>query len=121
MWHEQRSWFQVPASSAEGLAHQLTEMTWTGCQAFTLSRYILANDATSADGAQEYGVFLPDPGSASRLIQIESITFSWFSEECALEYLNRMLRGEFDGGVLDHVERSRIQTPDRHGFCSLCR
>ncbi len=74
MWHSQRHWSLVTAESAEKLAHQLTEFTWTGCQAMQLGRYVLANDATSPDGAQEYGVLQPDPEDGSRLIQIESIT-----------------------------------------------
>lgn len=83
---------------------------------FELGGYILANDATSVDGAQEYGVLRPDPGDDLRLMQIESTTFSWCSEERAPE----LLQGEFDGHVLGHVARSRIQTPDCHGFGFLC-
>src|SRR5690606_8979107 len=117
MWHETRCWSQVAAASAESLAHQLTKLTWTGCQAFSLGPYLLANDAFSPDGAQEYGVLLPDSDNASRLIQIESITFSWCSEPRALELLNRMLRREFDKRVLGFVSRSQIQAPNRHGRC----
>lgn len=121
MWHSKRRWSLRTAESAEKLAHQLTEFTWTGCQAFSLGEYILANDATSADGAQEYGVLRPDPEDGSRLIQIESITFSWCSEERALELLQRMFQGEFDLHVLGYFCRSRFQTSEQHGFCLLCR
>jgi len=121
MWHKKRIWSVHPAESAEMLAQELTELTWTGCQAFSLGGYILANDATCADGAQEYEVLRPDPDDTSRLLQIESITFSWCSEEHALELLQKMLRGEFDLYVLAHVARSRFQTPELHGVCPLCR
>lgn len=120
MWHSKRYWSLSLAESAERLAHQLTEFTWTGCQAMQLGQYLLANDATSPDGAQEYGVLRQDPNDASRLIQIESITFSWCTEEQALELLQAMLRGEFDLNVLGHVQRSRFHAPERHGFCPLC-
>ncbi|MBX3439812.1 MAG: hypothetical protein KF861_20145 [Planctomycetaceae bacterium] len=121
MWHKQRFWSLQAVESAEKLTQQLTEFTWTGCQAFELGGYILANDATSPNGAQEYGVLRPDPDDDSRLIQIESITFSWCSEARALELLQRMLRGEFDLHVLGHLGRSQFQAPERHGFCPLCR
>lgn len=121
MWHKNRFWSLAVAESAEKLAQQLTEFTWTGCQAFELGRYILANDATSPDGAQEYGVLLSDPNDESRLIQIESITFSWCSEERALELIQRMLFGEFDLNVLGHVAHFRIQAAGEHEFCHLCR
>jgi hypothetical protein len=42
--------------SADWLAKQLTQCTWCGCSGFRLGDYVLATNATCADGAQEYGV-----------------------------------------------------------------
>ena len=45
------------------------------------TEYLFLNDATSGDGAQEYGAIkrLPDTW-----LQVESITFSWCTYESAL-------------------------------------
>ena len=54
MLHSKRIWSIVTAESAEWLAEQLTQFTWCGCNGFRLGDYVFVNDATCADGAQEY-------------------------------------------------------------------
>ena len=105
--------------SAADLAHKLTESTWTSCQAFVLDGYLFANDATCADGAQEYAVLKagPNPGE---LVQIESITFSWCNDDRASELILRILSGDFDQESYGRVCSSRFRTAREHGTCHLC-
>jgi hypothetical protein len=53
-------------------------------------------------------------------VQIESLTFSWMTPERALEVIQQVVAGEFDGESYDTVEVDRIQTPEQHGRCHLC-
>ena len=118
MLHRKRAWSIAPAESAEWLAYQLTQCTWCGCDCFRLGRYLFANDATCADGAQEYAVLRPDGG---HYVQIESLTFSWMSESKALELIQRVLAGEFNNDVFGElIDRRWLQTPEDHGRCYLC-
>lgn len=118
MLHNRRRWSVAAVGSSEELARYLTDHTWTSCQAFELGGYLFANDATCADGAQEYAVLRAD-GSES-FTQIESITFSWCSYEQSLAYIGQILAGEFDGESYGHVHRDRFQRPEEHGVCPLC-
>ncbi len=120
MWHKKRMWSVTSVGSPDDLAEKLTQWTWTGCTAFELAGYLFANDATSANGAQEYGVLKPDQQGRD-LIQIESITFSWCTEIRALDLIQRILNREFETTAYGHVSRSRFQTTAEHGFCPLCR
>lgn len=118
MLHSNRIWVVVDSEGAERLAHQLTQYTWCGCNGFRLSNYIFVNDSTSADGAQEYAVLRPDENDYA---QIESLTFSWMSEDHALGITQRVLAGEFDHEVFgERIERRRLQSPAEHGRCHLC-
>jgi hypothetical protein len=86
MMHTRRRWSIAEVGSAEELANLLTAHTWTLCAAFLVAGtpYVFLNDATSEDGAQEYGA-LKVTGEG-RFVQVESITFSWCTEERALEH-----------------------------------
>jgi len=117
MWHSKRIWSVMPAENAASLAEQLTQYTWCGCNGFELGGYLFVNDATSADGAQEYGVIRR---RGDRYVQIESLTFSWMTTEKALALIRRVLAGEFDNECHAVVAASRIQTPQEHGRCHLC-
>ena len=119
MLHKNRRWSVWPADSAEALAKMLVQATWTGCQAFTLGGYLFANDAFSGNGAQEYVVLKPSPDGNS-LVEIESITFSWCSEERALELIRETLSGKFDANSYGLVDRSRFQPAAEHKTCYLC-
>jgi hypothetical protein len=117
MLHSTRIWSVASAETAESLAHQLTQYTWCGCNGFALGSYVFVNDATSGDGAQEYGVLRPDSGD---YVQIESLTFSWMNEDRALAIIRRVLAGEFDAGAYSRIDGRRLQSPDEHGRCHLC-
>ena len=117
MLHSKRIWYIVPAESAEWLAEQLTQFTWCGCNGFRLGDYVFVNDATCADGAQEYRVLRED---GDHYVQIESLTFSWMTCEEAGDVIRRVLAGEFDNEAYGTVAATRLQTPEQHGRCHLC-
>lgn len=117
MLHSKRIWSVVPAEKAEWLAEQLTQYTYCGCNGFRLGDYLFINDATCADGAQEYAVLKP---TGDHYVQIESLTFSWMTQEKALDIIRRVLAGEFDHERYGAIDLSRIQTPAEHGRCYLC-
>lgn len=122
MLHSKRIWSVTAVETPMDLAQKLTQFTWTGCQAMELQGYLFANDSTSPDGAQEYAILKPHE-DGRELVQIESITFSWCKEDRALELIEQICAGKFDGFAFEHsrVSRSRFQTPSEHGYCSLCR
>jgi len=119
MLHSDRVWCVVPVASAEDLARKLTTTTWCCCQGFELEGYLFLNDATSADGAQEYAVLKRDGGNGSP-VQIESITFGWCDETLALTYIRETLAGEYDRSRFVREVEARLETPEQHGRCPHC-
>lgn len=117
MLHNSRIWSVAPADSAEWLAHQLTQYTYCGCNGFQLGEYLFVNDATCADGAQEYAVLRP---VGDHYVQIESLTFSWMTQAKALAVIECVLAGHFDAEQYGRVATGRIETPQQHGRCHLC-
>jgi hypothetical protein len=117
MLHSRRIWSIAPADSADWLAEQLTQYTWWACNGFRLDDYVFVNDATCADGAQEFGVLR---GEGDHFVQIESLTFSWMTGKEAATIIRRVLAGEFDNERYGTVDASRLQTPEQHGHCHLC-
>ncbi len=97
-------------------------MTWVGCNGVFVRGYpdyLVVNDATSGDGAQEYGV-IKGGFAALRHRQIESITFSWCTYERALEHIQRTLTGEDDENDFAHDLEPRLETAEEHERCHLC-
>ena len=78
MLHRHRVWCVTPVASAEELAEKLTGTTWTPCTAFEIGGYLWLNDAASPDGGQEFAV-VKRTGPTGRPLQVESITFSWWT------------------------------------------
>ena len=117
MLHSTRIWSVAPAESPEWLAEQLTQYTYCGCNGFRLGNYLFVNDATCADGAQEYAALKL---AGDHYVQIESLTFSWMTQEEALDMIRRVLVGQFDHEPYAMIGSSRIQTPEQHGRCPLC-
>ncbi len=117
MFHHQRNWSIAPVDNAEALAEKLTQFTWCGCNGFRLGKYLFVNDATSPDGAQEYGVLQP---AGEDFVQIESLTFSWMTPDQALDIIRRVLTGEFDHERYDVIKAERLETSEQHGRCHHC-
>jgi len=117
MFHHKRQWSIVPIDDAEALAEKLTQFTWCGCNGFRLGDYLFVNDATSADGAQEYGVLKP---LGEEFVQIESLTFSWMTLNQARDIILRVLAGEFDRERYDMLKAERLESPEQHGRCHHC-
>lgn len=125
MFHSKRRWVVSPVASAEELACKLTHSTWTLCTGFYVEghpNYLFLNDATSEDGAAEFGVV--HVLGASEWLQVESITFSWTNEFEALDYIRAALAGQCDAnGFARKIDLAgRLDTPEEHGqrYCRLC-
>jgi hypothetical protein len=119
MLHENRIWSVHIATDFGELARILSQYTCPCCRAYQVGVYLFANDALSEDGAQEFAV-LRDVGDPVWFSQIESITFSWCSEEKALELIQRVCLGEFDSERYGRVARKQFQVQDVHRSCFLC-
>lgn len=112
MLHKSRGWSVVEVETAAELAEKLTEMTWCGCAGFRVGSLLFLNDSTSGDGAQEYAVVRDGR-------QVDSVTFGWMTRARALVVIEALLAEEL-GESLGTFE-PRIQTPEAHGRCELCR
>ena len=119
MMHRKRCWCIEQATSAEQLARDLTEMTWCGCNGFELDGYWFLNDATAADGAQEYAV-VKQEGPGWKPLQVESLTMSWMTYKNALDLIRRCVAGEYDGEDFAHEVGPHVETAQEHGRCHLC-
>jgi hypothetical protein len=115
-----RTWSLSIRESVEELAEALTEMTWCGCAAFQVrgTPYLFVNDSFGPDGAQEYAVLKPD---GPEFVQVESITFSWCTREKALEYIRRIVAGEFDNASYALRVSARVEPSAEHQPCYSCR
>lgn len=120
MFHEERVWCVQKAESAEDLTRWLTEHTMCGCCGFELGGYLFLNDATSANGAQEYAVVKLPVDADVPHIQVESITFGWCSYEKGLLYVRDVLAGRYDRAEYARPVRPRVQTLAEHGRCHFC-
>ena len=93
MMHTKRIWCVIEIESPEELARLLAEQTWGCCKAFSVQgfpQYVWANDSTSSDRLQEYGV-LKRGNDDGKTMQIESITTSWCDTRQMLLIINRTL------------------------------
>jgi hypothetical protein len=113
MFHSYRPWSVTDADTPATLAEKLTQYTWSVSNGCRLGYYLFLNDSTGPDGAQEFGV-IHEP----TMRQVESITFSWCSEEEALKYIQEVLNGEYKP-YTEPLDLT-IQTPDVHEECALC-
>ena len=119
MFHEKRLWRIAPVLTAELLAAMLTQQTWTKCSAFRLGNLVFFNDSTGPDGAQEYAVCqesVNEETGGTSYIMIESITFSWCSEEMALKDIKDL---QEKGGILSKTVVPRIDKQADHR-CTGC-
>ncbi len=116
MMHEKRHYQIAQVEDPATLARKLADMTWCGCNGFELRGVLFLNDAFSPDGAQEYAVLTRR--SDGRLDQIESITFSWCTEDEARRYIDQCVAGAFER--IAGPFTLRIETPEEHGRCRLC-
>ncbi len=120
--HKYRTWVIAHIATPEELAEKLSECTWCCCQGFAIADYLLLNDATCADGAQEYAVVkrIPQGDGTFAYRQIESITASWMNEERIVEFLCRMLAGEIDDADWAFDVAPHLETAEQHGRCHFC-
>ena len=108
MMHEKRKYSIKKYDNLDELVEKLTQYDWCGCNGFELNDLILLNDATGADGAQEYGVIKNGR-------QIESLTVSWMKPEDLKQCLVELTQ---DGAGVDMGEYQIKFHED--GPCYLC-
>jgi len=108
MMHKRRLWTVAYVSTIRDLAEKLTERSWCLCTGFQIGGYAFLNDATSEDGAQEFGVVRTDQplfarinrGSHAERVytvdQVESITASWMDRAEMEEFVTELLQGIAD-------------------------
>ena len=122
MMHKHRRWCVSIVATPEELARMLAERTWTLCSGFSVAgheQYVFLNDATSEDGAGEYGVIRIDKDTGQQ-VQVESITFSWCTVEKALAFVQDALAGRMDSNDFARKFTLRLETPATHQRCHLC-
>jgi hypothetical protein len=117
MMHKLRHWTVTDVAAPEELAEKLTQHTWCCCSGFRWNGFLFLNDATSENGAQEYGVFRADDVTR----QIESWTCSWMKQDGCLAHILELERSweQFDSWQ-SKITAAQIQTPDQHGRCHHC-
>ena len=110
MMHKSRTYFIRKCQSFNELAELLFNHSWCLCSGFQVGNYLFLNDATSEDGAQEYGVILDG-------FQIESLTVSWVESESELiELFTELGR---DPPPIKFKINVKIDTSENHK-CELC-
>ena len=119
-----RTWCLTEVPSSQALARMLTKQTWCRFAAFFVEGHdsvLFFNDATSPDGAQEYGVMFRS--SRGVIHQVDSITFSWCTTERAKWLIDqfhdvRPNQLQLDGRIVP----DQIETPEKHRtrLCPLC-
>lgn len=122
MFHKNRAWCVSEVEDSDTLASMLSQQTWVLCAGFFITshpEYLFLNDATSEDGAGEYGI-IKGGFDALQHNQIESITFSWCSVLKAQKYIEEILSGAYDEHVFHPNIALTLQTPDIHGTCRFC-
>ena len=92
------------------------------CQGFRHRGYLLLNDATSEDGAQEFAAYKELQGG--EVLQIESLTISWMDRDQIDRSIQELAEGNFDHvakTLRSQPQRLQLQTPEEHGTCRFCR
>ena len=117
MMHKMRVHSVGTVDTARHLAEKLTGTTWCLCTGFSLEGhpdYLWLNDATSEDGAAEFGIVRR---TADGFLQVESVTYSWMTNGEALKSIEAALAGEFD--AQGWAVTIRLDEAPKHR-CHLC-
>lgn len=116
MLHKDRIWAVADVDDSWELARKLTQFTWTLCTGFRHRGYLYLNDSFSENGAQEYAVI-----KESTEQQVETITFSWYAPEGAVQQIWLITTGTFDDQAWDPgIDlKTQIQPAEGHK-CHLC-
>lgn len=116
MLFDRRHFQYVWAKSLGDLVQDLTERSWTLCQAFRFGPLYLLNDSISENSAQEWAVVLKDGR------QIESLTASWMKYPELEKELRKLQRQVWEGRftVYSRISLDQVQTSSEHGTCQAC-
>jgi len=107
----------------ESLAHNMSQITWCLCSSWKVDDFLLLNDSFSEDGASEFAIckILKTDGDTTEVEQIESVTFSWFTVDQALDYLIMIKEGKIKKPYEFGTFSVKTKSPRAHGSCYLCR
>ena len=122
MLHANRRFSVATVDEAAELAEMLHERSWCLCQGFRHRGYLLLNDATSEDGAQEFAAYKECEDGL--VLQVESLTISWMDREEIDRCIKDLAEGNFDHVaklLRSQPERLELQTPEEHGTCRFCQ
>jgi hypothetical protein len=120
MRHESRVWCVSLMESPEDVAQVLTKPLWTLCSAADLGGYLFLNDAASEDGAQEYAVVKKPTRPCGAHVQVGSVAFDRLSYDQALDFIRRVLSGEYDARDTARAVDPRLETAAEHRCCRHC-
>jgi hypothetical protein len=115
MKHPSRRFRLYSVTNASDLAQQLQQVQKL-CTAFLLDEYLFLNDSFRVNAQQRYtivklGCELP--------LELETITFSWYTVPQTIVIINRFLCGEHDRTALGSIELLYLDAPELH-HCPLC-
>jgi len=117
MLHKSRVWGVSHCENQKELARKLIDGNWVLCTAFRSAKgTIWANDATSENAIQEYGVLRQNEEGQWR--QVESITVDWCDLEKIKQYVEQADAGVFDEDGYCEVGAERFQ--EKGHSCHLC-
>jgi hypothetical protein len=116
MFHQNRRFVVADIARAGDLVQKFKGpiQTWTLCTGWRYKGWLWLNDSLSENGAQEYAVV-----KEADMVQWESITVSWATEEFLRKFIQDLEQGEIEGPYYGGVA-NRIETPEQHGRCELC-
>ena len=122
MLHAKRQFSVENIEAAEQLAEMLCDRSWCLCQGFRHRGYLMLNDATSEDGAQEFAAYKELEGGL--VLQAESLTISWMDREEIDRCIQKLAEGNFDHVaelLRSQPERLTLQSPKEHATCRFCQ
>jgi hypothetical protein len=122
MLHAKRQFSVENIEAAEQLAEMLCDRSWCLCQGFRHRGYLMLNDATSEDGAQEFAAYKELEGGL--VLQVDSLTISWMDREEIDRCIQKLTEGNFDHVakmLRSQPQRLQLETPEEHGTCRCCR
>jgi hypothetical protein len=116
MFHQNRRFVVADIARAGDLVQKFKGpiQTWTLCTGWRYKGWLWLNDSLSENGAQEYAVV-----KEADMVQWESITVSWASEEFLRAVIQQLDFGRLEGPFYSHIT-NLIETPEQHGRCHLC-
>lgn len=110
--HAGRIWNVAGPYGPAQLAERLNNHSWTLCTGFECLGYLYLNDSFSEDSAQEYAVV-----RKSDLVQVESITVSWMTQQRIAEFAAEI--GSAEAHEYGRIKPANLEH-DKLEYCTRC-